>query len=133
MQPQSRSTPVANARRATILSLYLLVPHHGSLAQSRVFQPEDLFRADYVNAVRWAPRRDRAEVEIGHTRRWLDRGIPTNEISVLDVANGTLRQISAGGDRYVGFFGGIWSPNGGRLAFLSVDTNAVVRPAAAAR
>ena len=128
MQPQSRSTPVANARRAAILSLYLLVPHHGSLAQSRVFQPEDLFRADYVNAIRWAPRRDRAEVEIGHTRRWLDRGIPTNEIAIVDVANGTLRQISAAGDRYVGFFGGIWSPNGGRLAFLSVDTNAVVRP-----
>src|SRR3989442_12874480 len=29
---------------------------------------------------------------------------------------------------YVGFFGATWSPSGRRLLFLSVDSNAVVRP-----
>jgi Prolyl oligopeptidase family len=127
MQPQSRPTHVPKSYRVAVLALALLVPDHGSLAQSRVFQPEDLFRAEYVNAIRWTPRRDRAVVEIGHTR-WLDRGMPTNEIAVVDVGNGRLRRISPTGNQYLGFFGANWSPDGERLGFLSVDTNAVVRP-----
>jgi hypothetical protein len=49
-------------------------------------------------------------------------------ISVVEVASATMRPVSLGGASTVGFFGAAWSPNGRALAFLSVDTNAVVRP-----
>lgn len=100
----------------------------GVSAQSRLMTPEDLFRIEQIGAIAWAPDRQRASVELPRAKRWVDQGIPTAEIGVVDVAQRSLRKISSPSRAYAGFFGAAWSPNGRRLLFFSVDTNAVVRP-----
>jgi dipeptidyl aminopeptidase/acylaminoacyl peptidase len=96
--------------------------------QTRLLQPEDLFRVERIGAIAWTPARERAAIEIRRPGRWLDGSIPTSDIGVLDVASGALRVVSPSSRAYVGFFGASWSPNGKRLLFLSLDTNAVIRP-----
>jgi dipeptidyl aminopeptidase/acylaminoacyl peptidase len=91
-------------------------------------RPEDLFRVERVGAISWSPDGKRAAIEIHRRGRWLDPSIPTAHIHLLDLTSGTFRTISPSSPAFVGFFGARWSPDGRRLAFLSVDTNAVVRP-----
>ncbi|NOT08633.1 MAG: hypothetical protein HOP28_10570, partial [Gemmatimonadales bacterium] len=97
-------------------------------AQRRAMQPEDLFRIERIGATSISPDGSRIAVEIHRPGRWLGSGIPTAKLAIVDVASGALRVISPSTPAYVGFFGARWSPTGGRLLFLSVDTNAVVRP-----
>jgi dipeptidyl aminopeptidase/acylaminoacyl peptidase len=97
-------------------------------AQQRVMQPEDLFRIERIGAIAWSSGRQRAAVEMPRPGRWIDPGIPTAEIAVVDVASATMRIVSPASSAFVGFVGAAWSPDGNRLLFLSVDTNAVVRP-----
>ena len=94
----------------------------------RRFQPEDLFRVRQVGAIAWSADGLFATVELTRPGRTLDSVVPTNEIALLDVKAGTLRTVTSDAPRYVGFFDAIWSPDGRRLAFLSVDGNAVVEP-----
>ena len=91
-------------------------------------QPEDLFRVERVGAASFSPDGSRATVESHRPGRWLDQNIPTAALDLIDVASAALRRISPSSPAYVGFFGAAWSPTGGRLLFLSLDTNAVVRP-----
>lgn len=102
------------------LSGALLLPGDAS-AQRRVMQPEDLFRVERVGAIAWSPDGRRATVPIHRPGKWLDTNIPTARIYVLDVASRTFRMVSPSSQEFVGFFGATWSPNGRRLAFLSVD------------
>ena len=97
-------------------------------AQTRVMRPDDLFRIERVAAIAWSADGARAAVQITRPGRWLGASPPTDMISVVEVASATMRSVSLGGASTVGFFGAAWSPNGRALAFLSVDTNAVVRP-----
>jgi hypothetical protein len=58
----------------------------------------------------------------------LDRTVPTGELRLLNVRTRSWRTLSSGARAYLGFFNAVWSPDGRRLAFLSVDEQAVVRP-----
>jgi dipeptidyl aminopeptidase/acylaminoacyl peptidase len=98
------------------------------VAQQRVMRPDDLFRIERVGAITWSPDQRRATVEISRPGRWIDPGIPTARIALVEAASGTLRTISPASHAFVGFFGAAWSQDSRRLLFLSVDTNAVVRP-----
>jgi dipeptidyl aminopeptidase/acylaminoacyl peptidase len=94
--------------------------------QPRLFQPEDLFRIRQVGATRWSPDGRYVTIEFSRPGRSLGT-VPTSEIQLLDVRTRMLRPLSPASPEYLGFFNAVWSPNGQRLAFLSVDGNAVVR------
>src|SRR4028118_2371692 len=94
----------------------------------RLFQPEDMFRIWQIGASKWSPDGRFSAIEVLRPGRTLDRSLPTGEIRILDAGTRTLRTISSPSPIYVGFFNPIWSPDGRHLAFLSVDTNAVVQP-----
>lgn len=113
------------ARSAFVVALGSSYAVH---AQSRVMQPEDLFRTERIGAIAWSPNRRRATVELPRPGRWIDLGLPTSAIAIVDVATATIRTISSPSRAFIGFFGAKWSPDSRRLLFLSVDTNAVVRP-----
>jgi dipeptidyl aminopeptidase/acylaminoacyl peptidase len=115
-----------NDWRVAVLAA-LLLPNAVD-AQRRLLQPDDLFRVQRVGAIAWSPDGQLATVELHRPGRWLDPGIPTAQIHVLDLRRSSLRPISSSSSTFVGFFGARWSPTGRRLVFLSVDTNAVVRP-----
>jgi dipeptidyl aminopeptidase/acylaminoacyl peptidase len=117
--------PMASFR---VLPILLLVAVGSAQAQRRTMRPDDLFRLERVGPIVWTPDRSHAAVEMRRTDRWLDSGIPTAMMAVVDTATGTLRTISPASAAYVGFFGAAWSPDSRRLLFLSVDTNAAVRP-----
>src|SRR5262245_21564788 len=107
--------------------LMLSLPGNAQQAK-RLFQPEDLFRVWQVGAIAWSPDGRYAAIEILRPSRTLDRTVPTGEIRLLDARTRTLRTLSSNAGAYLGFFNAVWSPNGRRLAFLSVDAKAVVRP-----
>jgi dipeptidyl aminopeptidase/acylaminoacyl peptidase len=94
----------------------------------RALQPKDLFRIREVGATAWSPDGRYVAIELTRPGRTLDGSVPTNEIALLDVKARTLRTLSSNATTYVGFFNAVWSPNGRRLAFLSVDASAVVQP-----
>ena len=94
-------------------------------AQSR-FRPEDLFRVRRPGAVAWSPDSRYAAIELSRPGRALD-GAPSAEIGLIDVKARAMTIVSSSAPAYLGFFNAIWSPRGRRLAFLSVDANAVVR------
>jgi dipeptidyl aminopeptidase/acylaminoacyl peptidase len=80
-----------------------------------------------VGATAWSSDGRYASIEFTRPGQTLDRGVPTNEIGLLDVKTQILRTLSSNGPTYVGFFDAAWSPDGRQLAFLSVDTSANVR------
>jgi dipeptidyl aminopeptidase/acylaminoacyl peptidase len=96
-------------------------------AQSRRMTPDDLFRTQQIGGIVWSPDNTRASVEISHPGRWIAERIPTSEIAIVDARNGTLRRVAVPTAKYLGFFNAAWSPDGGRLAFLSAGTGAVLR------
>lgn len=95
-------------------------------AQTRTFRPDDMFQLRRIGATAWAPDGRYATIEFTKLSRWLD-SVPANDLSLLDVKTRTLRPLSPKSTAYVGFFNAIWSPDSRRVAFLSVDRNAVVR------
>jgi dienelactone hydrolase len=110
----------------TILGILGLA--RGLAAQQRVMRPDDLFRIERVGAIAWSPDREFAAIEIPRPGRWLDASIPNARMAVVNVASGTMRTISPDSRALLGYFGAAWSPDSRRLLFLSIDTNAVVRP-----
>ena len=93
---------------------------------ARPFAPEDLFRLRGVGAVAWSPNGFFATIEFSKDSRWLD-GVPTNDLSILDVKTRSLRPLTSKSSAYLGFFNAVWSPDSRRVAFLSIDRNADVR------
>lgn len=99
-------------------------------AQTRLMRPADLFAFERIGIIAWTPDRSRAAVEIHRPSDWLDRGVPSADIAVLDVQTGRLRTVSpsrSSRSDIVGFFRPAWSPDNRRLVFLSVDRDARVR------
>jgi dipeptidyl aminopeptidase/acylaminoacyl peptidase len=94
----------------------------------RTIQPEDLFRVRQVGAIAWSPDGLYAAIELSRSGRSLDTSVPANEIALLDVKARMLRTLSPNAATDIGYFNAVWSPDGRRLAFLSVDLNAIVRP-----
>ena len=93
----------------------------------RYFRPDDLFRVQTISSTTWSPDGRYVAIEISNPARTLDRTIPSAEIRLLDVHTQSLRPLSSNSSAYLGFFNAVWSPNGQRLAFLSVDAEAIVR------
>ncbi len=95
-------------------------------AQTRSLRPDDMFQLRRVGATAWAPNGQYASIEISKPSRWLD-GVPANDLLLLDVKTRAVRPLSSRSSAYIGYFNAIWSPDSERVAFLSVDRNAVVR------
>ncbi|PYX50545.1 MAG: hypothetical protein DMG76_34395 [Acidobacteria bacterium] len=116
-------------RTAIALSVVAAAPL-GLAAQhaltQRKLQPEDLFRVRKVRATAWSADGLHAAVELTRPDQRLGSEV-SNEITLLDVKGRTLHTLSPNASRYVGFFNPIWSPDGRRLTFLSVDVNASMR------
>ena len=115
--------------RATILFLATAAPPYLVAQQvqtQRVLRPEDLFRVRQVGQVEWSADGLRAAIELTRPDHTLGSEV-SNEIALLDVKRRTLRTVSSSAASYVGFFNAKWSPDGQRLAFLSVDASASVQ------
>jgi dipeptidyl aminopeptidase/acylaminoacyl peptidase len=97
------------------------------ISSQRHFSPEDLFRVRQIHAVAWSADGSHAAIELTNPKLALGSDV-TNEIALLDVKTQSIRILSSNAASYVGFFDPQWSPDGRRLAFLSVDQNAVIRP-----
>lgn len=93
---------------------------------TRLFRPEDMFQVRRIGATVWSGDGRYAMIEFSKASRWLD-GVPTNDLSLLDVRTRSLRQLSPRSTAYLGFFNAAWSPDSKRVAFLSIDRNAVMR------
>jgi dipeptidyl aminopeptidase/acylaminoacyl peptidase len=120
-----------NLLRALLLTLILgaslQIAAQSALTQ-RSLQPEDLFRVRHVGETAWSPDGRYAAIEFSRAGQTLDGDVPTNEGALLDVQTRIVHILSSNGPTYIGFFNARWSPDGRRLAFLSVDTSATVRP-----
>lgn len=93
---------------------------------TRLFRPDDMFQVRRIGATVWSGDGRYATIEFSKPSRWLD-GVPTNDISLLDISTRSLRQLSPRSTAYLGFFNAAWSPDSKRVAFVSVDRNAVTR------
>ena len=103
------------------------VLHSQQISPQRHFSPEDLFRVRQIHAVAWAADGSHAAIELKNPKLALGSDV-RNEIALLDVKTQSIRILSSSAASYVGFFDPKWSADGRRLAFLSVDQNAVIRP-----
>lgn len=108
------------------VSVLIFLCCFGAPAQSRNLRPDDLFQIRRIGATAWSPDGKYATVEISRPSRWLD-SVPNNDLSLVDVKARSLRPLGPRSGAYVGFFNAIWSRDSRRVAFLSVDRNAVVR------
>lgn len=110
-----------------VISVILMFsPVAVSAQKTRTLRPDDLFQLRHVGATAWSPDGQYVTVEISKPLRWLAE-VPENDLFLLDVKSRALRQLSPRSSAYVGFFNVVWSRDGRRLAFLSIDYNAVVR------
>lgn len=97
----------------------------------RTLEPEDLFRLHRVGDVRFSPdgrwmafERARPGDE-GAVAALPDRMEPRSDVWVAAVGEGTPRAVTDGGSDGTGWFHPRWSPDGERLALLSVRENRV--------
>lgn len=119
----------ARRRRVVLGSALLLAARSAAFAQAeRRLKPVDLFAIEELGSIVWSPHGSAAAVEFSSSERTLDPNVPSSDLRILDIPAARWRTIASRDSRYVGFFGAAWSPNGKALLFLSVDSNAVIRP-----
>ena len=121
-----RINPAMKSIRQSAFCLFVFVCACLPLAAQSTFRPEDLFRVRRPGAVTWSPDSRYATIELSRSARAL-AGAPSAEIGLIDVKTREMTILSSSAPAYLGFFNAIWSPSGRRLAFLSVNANAVVR------
>jgi dipeptidyl aminopeptidase/acylaminoacyl peptidase len=123
------STSIARAIRIVASASLMIGAASVSSAQAvRALRPADLFSIEQIGATAWSPDGEKVSVEFLRSDRSLSADIPSANLRVLDVRTGAWRTIATRTALYAGFLGALWSPDGTKLLFLSVDSNAVVRP-----
>jgi acetyl esterase/lipase len=115
-------------RLVVILSVVFAAPLAVEAQATRLLVPSDMFAIEEAGPSAWSPDGSALSVQLLHSDRWLDWSFPASDLRVLDVATGRWQAIGARRGQYVGFFGAAWSPSGKNLLFLSIDSNAIVRP-----
>jgi hypothetical protein len=94
----------ASIRMATGVLIVLILSYLDLAGQStRLFRPGDMFQMRRVGATVWSGDGRYAAIEFSKPSRWLD-GVPTNDLSLLDVRTRSLRQLSPRSTAYLGFF-----------------------------
>jgi dipeptidyl aminopeptidase/acylaminoacyl peptidase len=94
---------------------------------SRLLEPEDLFRVEEVGDVVWADG-NMAAIVMVRPSRFLDATERRSDIWILNADTKTMSRLTDGAGSDVGFWNPVWSPSGRRLAFLSIDNAAIIRP-----
>jgi dipeptidyl aminopeptidase/acylaminoacyl peptidase len=117
----------SSIRMTPAILIVLMLSSFDLAAQgTRLFRPDDMFQLRRIGATAWSADGRYATIEFSKPSRWLE-GVPSNDISLLDIRTRSLRQLSPRSIAYLGFFNAAWSPDSKRVAFLSVDRNAVMR------
>ena len=97
----------------------------------RTYQPQDLFRLHRIGEVRFSPdggalafERARSGEE-GSIARLPERPEPRSDIWIAVEGEDAPHRLTTGASDGAGWFHPRWSPDGGRLAFLSIDGNRI--------
>ena len=113
---------------AVVAFVATAAPDTQEASAPRRLEPQDLFRVEEVGAVAWAGDGSRAAIEMVRPSTFLDAPERRSDIWMVDAQAKTIRRLTDGARSGMGFWSPAWSPDGRRLAFLSIDGTAVVRP-----
>ena len=122
----TQKTIGARMKIALVISVMLMLSPAVTAQKTRTFRPDDMFQLRRIGATTWSPDGQYVTIEFSKPHRYIEV-VPEWDLFVLDVKTRALRPLSPRSSAYIGFFNAVWSRYGRRVAFLSIDRNAVVR------